>query len=216
MNRAPTFCSTAAANAVSSSCSVLAVSTCSRRPSACAAACRSRVSASALDRWDLATGRAPASATSSSRLAPNTFMKLVPVTLPPGRLKLPTSPTLTGSSPITKMTGIVLVAAFAANAAGNVCVTITFGLRPGPPGGPRAFGPREPDVGTQDGDADTGLAERGGAHWKRRARSADRQQDRLGDISTYSDSGTASSVCFTRKSQSISLAAASVADCMVE
>ena len=48
MNSAPTFCSTAAENAVSSSRSVLAVITCSRRPSACAAACRSRVSGSAL------------------------------------------------------------------------------------------------------------------------------------------------------------------------
>ena len=59
-----------------------------------------------------------------------TFMKFVmPVTLPPVRLKLPTSPTLMGSSPITKTTGIVLVAAFAANAAGNVCVAMTLGLR---------------------------------------------------------------------------------------
>ena len=66
-----------------------------------------------------------------SRLVPSTFMKLVtPVTLLPGRLKLFTSPTLTGSSPTTKTTGIVLVAPFAANAAGNVCVAMTAGLRP--------------------------------------------------------------------------------------
>jgi hypothetical protein len=72
-----------------------------------------------------------ASLTSSNRFAPSTFMKLVmPVTLPPGRLKLATSPTLTGSSPITKTTGIVPVAAFAASAAGKVIVAMTAGLRP--------------------------------------------------------------------------------------
>src|SRR2546423_236642 len=39
-------------------------------------------------------------------------------------------PTLTGSSPITKTTGIVLVAALAAKAAGNVIVAMAFGPRP--------------------------------------------------------------------------------------
>jgi hypothetical protein len=41
--------------------------------------------------------------------------KLTPVTLPPGRLRLATRPILTGSSPVAKTTGIVVVAAFAAS-----------------------------------------------------------------------------------------------------
>jgi hypothetical protein len=38
--------------------------------------------------------------------------------VPLGRLKLSTRPTLTGSAPVTKTKGIVLVAAFAANTLG--------------------------------------------------------------------------------------------------
>jgi hypothetical protein len=41
----------------------------------------------------------------------------VPVTLPPGRLRLGTRPAFTGSTPTEKTTGIVVVAAFAASAA---------------------------------------------------------------------------------------------------
>jgi hypothetical protein len=45
--------------------------------------------------------------------------KLVtPVALPPGRLKLGTSPSATGSAAVEKTIGIVVVAAFAANVAG--------------------------------------------------------------------------------------------------
>ena len=43
--------------------------------------------------------------------------KLIPVRLPPGRARLATRPSLTGSSPTTKTMGIVVVAALAANAA---------------------------------------------------------------------------------------------------
>jgi hypothetical protein len=42
----------------------------------------------------------------------------VPVRLPPGRARLATRPSLTGSSAETKTIGIVVVAAFAANTAG--------------------------------------------------------------------------------------------------
>ena len=42
--------------------------------------------------------------------------KLIPVRLPPGRARLATRPSLTGSSPTTKTIGIVVVAALAANA----------------------------------------------------------------------------------------------------
>ena len=43
--------------------------------------------------------------------------KLIPVRLPPGRARLATRPSLTGSSPTLKTMGIVVVAALAANAA---------------------------------------------------------------------------------------------------
>ena len=43
---------------------------------------------------------------------------LTPVTLPPGRLRLATSPIATGFAPISKTIGIVEVAALAASAAG--------------------------------------------------------------------------------------------------
>ena len=41
----------------------------------------------------------------------------MPVTLPPGRLRLATRPCLTGSAPLAKTIGIVVVAALAASAA---------------------------------------------------------------------------------------------------
>ena len=57
---------------------------------------------------------------SSSRFAANSAVrKLTPVRLPPGRARLATRPSLTGSSPTTKTMGIVVVAALAANAAGG-------------------------------------------------------------------------------------------------
>ena len=50
---------------------------------------------------------------SSSSLFPATaaVRKLAPVMLPPGRLKLATKPSLTGSPPLTKTMGIVVVIA---------------------------------------------------------------------------------------------------------
>src|SRR5262249_61126838 len=63
---------------------------------------------------------APGSSSSSS---PSSFVpvslvrKLTPVTLPPGRLRLATSPSLTGSPPLANTTGTVVVAALAAIAA---------------------------------------------------------------------------------------------------
>ena len=57
------------------------------------------------------------SRSSSSRLAVSAPDKMVtPVTLPPGRLRLATSPSLTGSPPMMKTTGMVEVAALAASA----------------------------------------------------------------------------------------------------
>jgi hypothetical protein len=54
---------------------------------------------------------------SSSRFVPNSALKiLIPVRLPPGRARLATRPSLTGSSAARKTMGIVVVVAFAANA----------------------------------------------------------------------------------------------------
>ena len=63
-----------------------------------------------------ALGRA--SCSSSSRFEPTRLLrKLTPVTLPPGRLSFATRPSLTGSPPVAKMIGTVVVVAFAARAA---------------------------------------------------------------------------------------------------
>ena len=66
-----------------------------------------------------ATRAAPgtSSRSSSSRFAANSpLKKLTPVRLPPGRARLATRPSLTGSSPTRKTIGMVVVAALAANA----------------------------------------------------------------------------------------------------
>ena len=52
---------------------------------------------------------------SSSRFVPNSPpKKTTPVTLPPGRLRLATTPSLTGSPPVANTIGTVFVAALAA------------------------------------------------------------------------------------------------------
>src|SRR5262249_18345342 len=67
---------------------------------------------------------------SSSCRSPNRFasnaalQKLTPVALPPGRLKLATRPSFTGSAPVKKTIGMIEVAVFAA-IAGGVFPTIT-------------------------------------------------------------------------------------------
>jgi len=56
----------------------------------------------------------------SSRFDPISMpIKVVPVRLPPGRLRLATSPVSTGSPPIVKTIGMVAVAALAASADGS-------------------------------------------------------------------------------------------------
>ena len=63
--------------------------------------------------------RAPARAAVPAASPPAALTRtLTPVTLPPGRLRLATRPSLTGSSPVAKTIGIVVVAALAASAAG--------------------------------------------------------------------------------------------------
>ena len=68
------------------------------------------------------------SCSSSSRFCPTSTFKLVtPVMLPPGRFRLATRPISTGSLPVTKTIGIVVVADFAASAEtlGNATITAT-------------------------------------------------------------------------------------------
>src|SRR5215472_17101407 len=55
--------------------------------------------------------------------------EVTPVTLPPGRFRLATSPSLTGSVPSVNTIGIVAVAALAASAATGVTVPITATCR---------------------------------------------------------------------------------------
>ena len=63
---------------------------------------------------------------SSSRFAPtSTFNWVTPVTLPPGRLRLPTRPRWTGSLLVVKTMEIVLVAALATKFAGVLVAAIT-------------------------------------------------------------------------------------------
>ena len=66
------------------------------------------------------------SCSSSSRFgATSTFNCVTPVTLPPGRLRLATKPSVIGSPPVSKTIGMVVVAAFAASAAGVLVAAIT-------------------------------------------------------------------------------------------
>ena len=51
--------------------------------------------------------------------ASSTLNVETPVTLPPGRLRLVTSPTATGSAPVVKTIGMLVVAAFAASGEGS-------------------------------------------------------------------------------------------------
>src|SRR5262249_46890428 len=69
---------------------------------------------------------------------------LTPVALPPGRLRLATRPTLTGSSPVVKTIGTVVVAALAARAEMVPPVAPTR-LRPGQSVPPSARAVDQPD-----------------------------------------------------------------------
>ena len=67
----------------------------------------------------------------SSRLAVSPSLSmLTPVRLPPGRARLATSPSPTGSAPLLKTIGIVEVAFFAASAESGLPAIIKSTLRP--------------------------------------------------------------------------------------
>ena len=111
---ASTRCLAKLAKAVSTSLSLLVFTTSSFRPSASAAACISRVSASALG--FVGSTRNPttvpigiSSRRSSSRFAPRVVTrKLTPVTLRSGRLRLVTKPSCTASPPVMNTMGFVV------------------------------------------------------------------------------------------------------------
>jgi hypothetical protein len=114
MNRAPTFCSTAVANAVK-----LVVSAGSQHLQPSPERLRGRLQVSGIGlRIGIGGIYQQADHHRGGYGLGHQFQPLGPqyvheighaVMLPAGRLKLPTSPTLMGSSPITKTTGIVLV-----------------------------------------------------------------------------------------------------------
>ena len=91
-------------------------------PTACAAACISViwngvVALFGLTKKAMVPGCGKSSRTSPRRFGPSSLVNtLTPVALPPGRLKLLTRPSWTGSKPLANTMGIVAVAAFAANA----------------------------------------------------------------------------------------------------
>src|SRR5215831_20858935 len=101
----------------------LAVKTSTCLPIAEAVACKSLVKASVLRLFGLSSTAKRAALGSNSckipsRLVPSSaFMELIPVKLPPGRLRLATRPISTGSAPTPKTIGTVAVIAFAASAA---------------------------------------------------------------------------------------------------
>src|SRR6266540_315687 len=73
-------------------------------------------------RWGINSRR------SSSRFAVTSALKtLIPVMLPPGRERLVTRPSRTGSSPTMKTMGVVVVAALAAKVDGVPAVAIQIG-----------------------------------------------------------------------------------------
>ena len=103
--------------------SLLTSRTMSCCPIACAAACTSLRSASVsgvfgFTSMAIVVALGTSWRSNSSRFAPSTPQKkITPVTLPPGRLRLATRPSLTGSPPVAKTIGTVVVAALAASAA---------------------------------------------------------------------------------------------------
>jgi hypothetical protein len=101
----------------------------------CAAACTSLPSASVLALFGftsipMVVALGTSCRSSSKRFAPNwVAKKTTPVTLPSGRLRLATSPCATGSPPVAKTIGTVVVAALTGMAA-IVSPTITANRRP--------------------------------------------------------------------------------------
>ena len=128
-------CPRIAPKAASISAGVLALRTCRRRPSARAAdSARRTVPAwlGCLGFWSTATRETfGATCLSISSCLPTSPAPIVdsPVTLPPGRARLATRPSATGSPDTAKTIAIVLLARLAAFAAGGDAATITSTFR---------------------------------------------------------------------------------------
>jgi len=90
------------------------------------------------------------SCSSSSRFGETSrLVWVIPVILLPGSFKLATRPSWTGSAPVSKIIGIVLVAALAASAAGVEVAAITATCRCTrlfASVGNRSFGPQPSDM----------------------------------------------------------------------
>ena len=102
----------------------------------CAAACRLSTCAGVIAEFGLTTnairpGFGITLRRRPKRFEPSSVVKtLAPVAFPPGRLRLATSPSWTGSSPAPKTMGIVVVAALTANAEGqSVAISSVAGQR---------------------------------------------------------------------------------------
>ena len=121
---APIRCWTMAAKASSMWPSVLALRSTVCWPIACDAACAAAPSNMLARLFGFTSTAITVAVGTSSRSSSNRLVtsgsvkKVTPVTLPPGRLRLVTSPDTTGSLPIAKTIGIVAVAALAASAVG--------------------------------------------------------------------------------------------------
>ena len=80
---------------------------------------------SGVDQYSERGGPGMSSRSRASRLVPSKELNnITPVALPPGRLRLATSPALITSSPLTKTIGTARVAAFAASTEGRPPVTV--------------------------------------------------------------------------------------------
>src|SRR5437667_45095 len=118
--------------AASISLSVLAFRRLMCVPRARAASCTSRASADAVGNLGLISIAMAVLLGTSCRASSNRFgpisaaIMVVPVRLPPGRLRLATSPVSTGSPPRVKTIGMVLVAALAASGDGSPPVAATL------------------------------------------------------------------------------------------
>ena len=119
------------ATAVSKSSSLLAFSTLSFTPSVRAAVCMSLMIASVPGKVGFTSSASTvalgtSSCRNSKRFPSSAVLNWVtPVTLPPGRFRAATRPSLTGSMPPENTIGMVEVAALAASAAGGALATIT-------------------------------------------------------------------------------------------
>jgi hypothetical protein len=103
------------------------------RPSAAAADCTFLILARLVSpRKPMRTALGTSSHRSPSRLlSSSVFMEVIPVMLPPGRLKLATRPSSTGSPPFRNTIGIVFVAAWATrDGATPPTAAMTATLRP--------------------------------------------------------------------------------------